>query len=109
RIGELTATIAICFDVHFLADEAADALSTSDVLLFPSAWVDERAGEDARGPIFAELTRRFGVAIVNANWAPSIPRLPGQGGSRIVGRDGRPLAVSHGGAAIASIEPRRRG
>jgi 5-aminopentanamidase len=82
-IDGTTFTVAICFDVHFLEREAPATLGVTDVLLFPSAWVDEDE-TDAREAIFARLVRRFGISIVNANWGSGSPSLPGQGGSRVV-------------------------
>lgn len=90
-------TIAVCFDVHFLADEAARELSDADVLLFPSAWVERG---DTRGVLLPQLAARFDVAIVNANWGSGSPRVSGQGGSRILGADGRVLAMAHGPGRI---------
>jgi predicted amidohydrolase len=87
RIAGLRLTLAVCYDVHFLAGEASDLLAASDVLLFPSAWVDDDA-TDLRTEIFATLVRRFGLTVVNANWGAGLPRLPGQGRSRIVGPGG---------------------
>ncbi len=94
--------VAICYDIHFLLDgtegyfgaraddaEARNALHGADVLLFPSAWVDE--GGDGRGALLPELARRYGVAVVNANWGPGLPRIRGQGTSRIIAADGREL------------------
>lgn len=89
RIGDLNATIAICYDGHFLRDEAKDALTRSDLLLFPSAWVDET---DSREPLLRSLAREFGVAVANANWGPGIVRVRGQGGSVILDPAGLPLA-----------------
>lgn len=85
-IGGHSLTIAICYDGHFLADEAADALDRADVLLFPSAWVDD---EDSRVPLLRRLAREFDVTIANANWSAGVVRVPGQGGSCIVDPDGR--------------------
>ncbi len=85
EIGGAVFTLAICFDVHFLEREAPATLGVTDVLLFPSAWVDEDE-TDAREAIFARLVRRFGISIVNANWGAGWPALQGQGGSRIVTR-----------------------
>lgn len=82
-LEDTTFTIAVCFDVHFLEREAPATLGVTDVLLFPSAWVDEDE-IDAREEIFARLVRRFGISIVNANWGPGSPSMQGQGGSRIV-------------------------
>jgi predicted amidohydrolase len=83
-------TACICFDVHFVVEEASDALRAADVLLFPSAWVEEH--DDSRASMLASIARDFDVAIVNANWGPGVPRLPGQGASTIVSRDGREVA-----------------
>lgn len=74
-------TIAICYDVHFLGRELAPA----DVLLFPSAWVEE---EDTRHARLSLIAQRRGLAIANANWAPGVVRVPGQGGSCVVRADG---------------------
>ena len=84
----LTWTLAVCYDVHFIAREASDVLASVDVLLFPSAWVEE--GDDTRPPILGDLARRFGITAVNANWAAGVVRAPGQGRSRVVypGREG---------------------
>jgi predicted amidohydrolase len=87
HIGGLRLTLAVCYDVHFLATEARDTLTAADVLLFPSAWVDDGA-TDLRTSLFRTLVRRFGLTIVNANWGEGEPRLPGQGRSRIVGPGG---------------------
>lgn len=90
EIEGLRVTVAICYDVHFLADEAESALDESDLLLFPSAWVEE---EDSRPVVLGDLARRHGIAIANANWGPGIVRVPGQGSSSILGADGRVLAT----------------
>ena len=82
-------TIAVCFDVHFLEEDAADALDASDLLLFPSAWVEE---EDSRPTMLAALTRRHRIAIANANWGPGAVRIAGQGGSSILDHRGETLA-----------------
>lgn len=89
RVGPLTVTIAICYDGHFLPDDAADVLAEADLLVFTSAWVDE---EDSRMPLLRSLARRFRLAVANANWAPGIVRVPGQGGSCVLGADGEVLA-----------------
>jgi predicted amidohydrolase len=81
-------TIAVCYDVHFLA-EASDALDASDLLLFPSAWVED---EDSRPARLRALARRHHVAIANANWGAGVVRIPGQGSSSILGADGATLA-----------------
>ena len=99
----LRVTAAICYDLHFL-DEAAAELDRSDVLLFPSAWVEE--GPDTRVPKLQSLARRFDLTVVNANWAAGDSRVSGQGGSVIVGPDGRLLARARGAGAetlVASV------
>lgn len=105
RLGAFTLTAAICFDVHFLEEEAADVLSTSDVLLFPSAWVDEA---DARPAQLSGLARRFGLCIANANWGPGLPRLRGQGGSMAVDAAGSVIARLSEGQIRLDVELRRR-
>lgn len=80
-IGAARVTIAICYDVHFLGRELAPA----DVLLFPSAWVEE---PDLRAARLQLIAQRAGIAIVNANWAAGVVRVPGQGGSCVVRADG---------------------
>jgi predicted amidohydrolase len=84
RIAGLRLTLAVCYDIHFLAGEAPDTLVAADVLLFPSAWVDD-GSTDLRAGLFCALVRRFGLTVVNANWGEGDPRLSGQGRSRIVG------------------------
>ena len=96
-------TLAVCFDIHFVSDEAGELLDEVDVLLFPSAWVDDRRPDDTRSDILPALATRHRIAIVNANWARSAPRLPGQGGSRILDPHGRPLATAPGDAACAVV------
>jgi len=89
-------TIAICFDVQFIEEDAASTLDAADLLLFASAWVEER---DSRPRMLAEIARRHRIAIANANWAPGVVRIPGQGGSSIV--DAR-------GTLLASVDPSSR-
>lgn len=88
EIAGVKVTIAICYDVHFLPTDAAAELEAADVLLFPSAWVEE---PDYRVSRLARLAQRYDLTIANANWAPGDVRLPGQGGSCVVG-PGRVLA-----------------
>lgn len=95
ELAGLRLSIAVCFDLHFLAREAAVELAGADALLFPSAWVDG-GDEDLRGPLFAALARRFGVTIVNPNWGPGVPRVRGQGTSRVVGPAGELGRVPRG-------------
>lgn len=82
-------TIAVCFDVHFLEDDAAGTLDAADLLLFPSAWVEEH---DSRPIMLAEIARRHRIAVANANWGPGVVQIPGQGGSAILGPRGELLA-----------------
>jgi predicted amidohydrolase len=79
RIRTLAICLAICFDVHFAEWPRAD------VLLFPSAWVEE---EDSR----EEMLGKLGMNVLNANWGVGEPRLPGQGDSMIVDASGKILA-----------------
>jgi predicted amidohydrolase len=92
------AMIAICFDVHFLRAEAAASLREADVLLFPSAWVEEN---DERPVLLPALAREAGVAIVNANWGPGVVRVPGQGGSAVYRADGDVIAQVQSGVLRA--------
>lgn len=106
-LAGLTFSAAICFDVHFLPAEAAPALARADVLLFPSAWVDDGPG-DAKAPLLADLARRFGLTIVNANWDQGVPRFPGQGPGGVWGPDGGRREASLGPWRLADApEPRR--
>jgi predicted amidohydrolase len=98
-LGGARLTLAVCYDAQFLADDAARELAEADVLLFPSAWVERH---DSRGELLGGLARRFDVAVVNANWGLGAPRVPGQGASRILGRDGEVLAL-----ADLALGPRR--
>ncbi len=82
-------TIAVCFDLHFLEEDAASALDASDVLLFPSAWVEE---DDQRAAALPALARRHRIAIANANWAAGEVTIPGQGSSSIIDARGHVLA-----------------
>ncbi len=79
RIRTIDLTLATCFDIHFAEWPRAD------VLLFPSAWVEE---EDSRVAMLAKL----GTNVVNANWGVGQPRVPGQGDSMIVDASGKILA-----------------
>lgn len=97
EVHGVVVTIAICYDVHFLADDAARELEAAQLLLFPSAWVEE---PDTRAALLARLARRFTLHVANANWAPGAVRLPGQGGSCCVGPDGAILARAELGGRI---------
>jgi predicted amidohydrolase len=87
----LTLSAAVCFDVHFLVDEAAEVLQATDLLLFPSAWVSD--GVDTREEQLLELATTFDLTVANANWGPGSPKVPGQGRSMIVHADGRVLEM----------------
>ena len=109
EIAGLRLTLAVCYDVHFVAREAPETLAAADVLLFPSAWVDDGA-TDLRTAIFRSLVRRFGLTVVNANWGEGEPRLPGQGRSRIVGPGGAIEAPHRAGQisrVAAEVLPKR--
>jgi predicted amidohydrolase len=95
-------TIGICFDVHFLEAEAAPQLAAASVLLFPSAWVDDEP-VDARGVQLPALAQKHRLAIVNANWGEGLPRVRGQGTSRILDHEGTELARAAEGLAIAEL------
>ena len=82
-------TIAVCFDLHFLEEDAASALDASDLLLFPSAWVEE---DDRRAHALPALARRHAIAIANANWSAGEVTIPGQGSSSIIDARGHVLA-----------------
>ncbi len=94
EIGGALVTIAICYDLHFLPVDAAPELAAADVLLFPSAWVEE---PDYRVSRLSRLAQRYDLTIANANWAPGDVRVPGQGGSCVVGPDGSVRAVVEAG------------
>ncbi|HVJ92684.1 MAG TPA: carbon-nitrogen hydrolase family protein [Labilithrix sp.] len=104
-IGSVKITMAICYDGHFLDEEAADALSRSDLLVFTSAWVDD---ENSRLPLLASVARRYGISVANANWGPGVVRIAGQGGSCVLDAMGRSVAsvVRSPGRADAVLMPR---
>lgn len=104
-IGDMNVTVACCFDVHFLEREAGPTLDAADLLLFPSAWVEE--GEDTRLARLSAIARAHGVAVAAANWGPGVVRVPGQGGSAILDARGEVLARVRRGAmrADAIVRP----
>ena len=111
QIAGLRLTLAVCYDVHFLAREAPETIAAADVVLFPSAWVDDGA-TDLRSGIFRTLVRRFGLTVVNANWGEGEPRLRGQGRSRIVGPGGvveAPRLVGQVSRVVAEVLPKPAG
>lgn len=95
-------TVAICFDVHFLSEDAGGALDEADLLLLPTAWVDPPGEGDLRAELLPALARRHHIAIVNANWGPSRPAVEGQGGSRILDARGGVLAAVPPGSGPAA-------
>ena len=78
---------AICFDVHFLAEDAASAMASADLLLFASAWVDDEG--DSRPGLLHPLATAHQLAVLNANWGPGLPLIPGQGGSLFIDSRGQ--------------------
>jgi predicted amidohydrolase len=101
-LSALTASAAICFDVHFLAEEAKEALAAADLLLFSSAWVEDEG--DQRFQLLPELARTFSLWIVNANWGPGEPSVRTQGKSLIVAPDGRIVRVAGPGERAISVD-----
>jgi predicted amidohydrolase len=85
ELGGRAVTIATCYDVHFLAEDAAAELAAAELLLFPSAWVER---PDTRAAHLARVARRFRLFVANANWAPGHLRVPGQGGSCFLSPEG---------------------
>ena len=79
---------AICFDVHFLEEDAGTKLSEADLLLFASAWVDDDGG-DSRPALLQTIATQHQLAVINANWGPGLPLLHGQGGSLFIDSQGR--------------------
>lgn len=97
EIEGVRVTAGICFDIHFLAEDAPQSLTRADLLLFPSAWVESSPEEDSRPEILSSLARAFHIAVLNANWGYAAPFLPGQGGSMILDCEGQILARTHPG------------
>lgn len=93
-------TIATCYDVHFLPEEAAAELAAADVLLFPSAWVER---VDTRRGLLRAIATEFSIAVVNANWAAGVVRVPGQGGSCVVDARGEVIASERDGRVEAEV------
>jgi predicted amidohydrolase len=104
EIGGMRCTLAVCFDVHFLAEESADELNWAEVLLFPSAWVNGDGPRDTRDRILPALARQFGLWIVNPNWGVSKPRVWGQGGSQIITPEGEIQAIAPRGLPPYRVE-----
>lgn len=83
-------TAGICYDLHFLAEDAPASLEEAELLLFPSVWVEER---DSRQELLSSLARRFDLTILNANWGESLPSIPSsQSNSMILDPSGALLA-----------------
>jgi predicted amidohydrolase len=95
-----TVTIAVCYDVHFVACDAARELEAADVLIFPSAWVES---PDTRTAMLQQLARQFRLHVVNANWATGVVRVPGQGGSCVIAPDGSLVARAPPAGRIDAI------
>jgi 5-aminopentanamidase len=89
RVGDLTVTVACCYDVHFLAREARETLDEADLLLFPSAWVEER---DSRLRRLSAIARAHRVHVAAANWGPGILHVKGQGNSAVLDSNGEIVA-----------------
>lgn len=101
-------TACVCFDIHFVGDDAPESLRAADAMLFASAWVEDGPG-DSRGEILSTLARRFELPIVNANWGRGSPPVRGQGRSRVVSAGGvETLARRARGATFAVAEITRR-
>jgi predicted amidohydrolase len=90
QICDTSVTICICYDVHFVSRESRAALDATDLLLFPTAWVDD-GPRDLRDALLRDLARRHRIAIANANWSRGIVGISGQGRSRILDASGREL------------------
>jgi predicted amidohydrolase len=108
-VAGVKVTVAVCYDVHFLAEDSAAELTEADLLLFPSAWVDDH---DTREMLLRDCSRAFELAIASANWGPSAIRMKGQGGSCVIDAGAKTVArVKHGQLrADASLSlPRRAG
>lgn len=103
-LGTLPTTIAICYDVHFLASDAEASLAAAQLLLFPSAWVADPdtpiADPDSRVALLQRIARRYRVHILNANWAPGVVAVPGQGGSCAIAPDGTVIATAPLGGRV---------
>lgn len=94
---------AICFDLHFLEQDAWDVLQAADLLLFPSAWVEEH---DSRNDRLAALAHRHGLAVANANWGAGAPFVASQGQSMLFDARGQRLAATPAHSAAAWCEAR---
>lgn len=93
----------ICFDLHFIEQDAWDELQSADLLLFPSAWVEEH---DSRNDRLAALARRHGIAVANANWGAGAPFVSSQGLSMIFDGQGKRLATTTPHSTTAWCEAR---
>lgn len=99
-IRDMSVTICICYDIHFVGWESSVALDAADLLLFPSAWVDD-GPVDLRDALLRDLARKHRIAIANANWSAGVVEIAGQGRSRILDHTGRELGRIHDAAARA--------
>ena len=94
EINGFAITIAICFDVHFVRADMHNELAKAEVLLFPTAWVNGDGPNDTREKVLPSIAKDYQLWIINANWAPSTPRLWGQGNSQIIDPNGNRVAVA---------------
>ncbi len=101
EIAGLRVTMAVCFDLQFIPPDAAPELAAADLLLFPSAWVEPPP--ETRVARLAELAREFDLHVANANWAPGVVRVPGQGGSCVIAPDGAITTASPGGRVDVAL------
>jgi 5-aminopentanamidase len=100
-VGGVKTTVACCYDVHFLAGEARETLDAADLLLFPSAWVEER---DTRPRRLSAIARTHRIAVAGANWGPGVLHVKGQGGSMILDPNGDVLARVEPGTLRADAQ-----
>lgn len=97
-IRDTTVTICICYDIHFVGWESSVALDAAQLLLFPTAWVDD-GPVDLRDALLRNLALEHRIAIANANWSAGVVEIAGQGRSRILDHTGRELGRVHDAAA----------
>ena len=100
-VGDVKVTVACCYDVHFLAREARATLDAANLLLFPSAWVEER---DSRLRRLSAIARAHRIHIAAANWGPGVVAVKGQGGSAILDASGEIVARVEPGDYVISAE-----
>jgi 5-aminopentanamidase len=103
-VGGRKVTVACCYDVHFLVREARATLDDADLLLFPSAWVEE---DDSRLRRLSAIARAHRIHVAAANWGPGVLHVKGQGSSAILDANGDIVARVEPGTlrADAVISP----